>query len=216
LLFSDDLLNAGALDPSDSDFIYRNQAKAQLAFGDVLLTAHRQYHWSCLERHNRMKHLAAKETSWAKKLLPHHEAGLQFKLHPVRSNASHEVLYRRQNELVALARELWLWLESRRLEREFTSHRQYALCRERLITERQPLKNQLLNLRTFGLPGLWGRHSRRYPREHLLRSLALLLFHHDFDKDREAVAAVQDALHTNVTDRSGLIRAYRHVWGRFS
>ena len=44
--------------PGAADFVRRNVAKAQLACGDALLTAHGRYHWSCRERHRRLEELA--------------------------------------------------------------------------------------------------------------------------------------------------------------
>ena len=49
----------------DADFVGRNLAKDQLAFGDVLLTAHGQYHWSCQERHRRLECLDVPSLPWA-------------------------------------------------------------------------------------------------------------------------------------------------------
>ena len=57
LLFAKARLAKPDFTADDADFVGRNLAKAQLAFGDVLLTAHGQYHWSCQERHRRLEQL---------------------------------------------------------------------------------------------------------------------------------------------------------------
>ena len=51
LLFAAERLARSELTREDLDFTARNIAKAQLALGDVVLTAIGKYHWSCIERH---------------------------------------------------------------------------------------------------------------------------------------------------------------------
>ena len=50
LLFAREQLRRERFTPEEADFVGRNHAKAQLALGDVILTAQGQYHWSCRER----------------------------------------------------------------------------------------------------------------------------------------------------------------------
>ena len=50
LLFAREQLFREPFPLEAADFVGRNHAKAQLALGDVVLTAHQQYHWSCRER----------------------------------------------------------------------------------------------------------------------------------------------------------------------
>ncbi|PYL00604.1 MAG: hypothetical protein DME19_04505, partial [Verrucomicrobia bacterium] len=61
LLFARERLECAEFSPVDADFVERNLAKAQLAFGDAVLTAFGRYHWSCLERHKRLKSLKMPE-----------------------------------------------------------------------------------------------------------------------------------------------------------
>src|SRR2546430_13631947 len=53
LLLARERLERAEFSPGDADFVGRNLAKAQLAFGDTILTAFGRYDWSCLERHKR-------------------------------------------------------------------------------------------------------------------------------------------------------------------
>src|SRR5437667_1590292 len=59
LLFAKQQLERTDFTPENADFVRRNVAKAQLAFGDVLLTVEGQYHWSCRERAARLSCLVS-------------------------------------------------------------------------------------------------------------------------------------------------------------
>src|SRR5580704_14328596 len=109
LLFAQERLERGEFTAEDADFVHRNIAKAELAFGDAVLTAHGQYHWSCLERHRRLQHLIPDEPLlWLDDVRICHATGLQFKLHPERSTDSRAVLQAQQNAVVALGLKVWL------------------------------------------------------------------------------------------------------------
>ena len=217
LLFSAELLARHKFDAADADFVGRNLAKAQLGFGDALLAAHGQYHWSCLERTARLNHLRCDPAlPWIQSLRQHHAAGIEFKLHPIRSTESRESLLARHAELSALAEELWLWLESRRLGAHFRSPWQYASSRINKCPETHPVKNRLVNLRTFGPTALLRPSASRYPRERLFHSLPLLLFEPAALDQRAALRAVQGALQTNASTFSELVQTYRRLWSRFN
>ena len=208
LLYSLEQLRRKDFGETEADFVGRNLAKAQLAFGDVLLTANGQYHWSCRERNARLaKFDFTSELAWAAPLLAHHAAGVQFKLHPTRSAESRENLANRHAELTRLGKQLWLWLESKRLGTKFTSPRDYAFSAINLCPETSSLRNRLVNFRAFGAGGL---ACARYPRERLFRALALLLWEQDeFEK-------VRSELRTDETNFAGLVSAYENIWKRFN
>ena len=89
LLFARERLERAAWSPEDADFVGRNLAKTQLACGDAVLTAFGQYHWSCLERHRRLRRLKAPEDlPWLSETRRHHHSGVAFKLRPRRTAAS--------------------------------------------------------------------------------------------------------------------------------
>jgi hypothetical protein len=217
LLFSAELLGHRHFGPAEADFVGRNLAKAQLGFGDTWLAAHGQYHWSCLERHERLKRLRIMgEPPWVDALRAHHGAGLEFKLHPVRSTESREDLLARHAELSGLARQLWMWLESRRLGARFESVWQYVSSRVNKCPETHWFKNRLINMRTFGPTALMRPSASRYPRERLFHSLCLMLFEPAALEQRGGLRAVQDALQTTAADFPELVHTYRRLWNRFN
>ncbi|HTD86855.1 MAG TPA: hypothetical protein VK850_09795 [Candidatus Binatia bacterium] len=179
-----------ATDPAQStDFIRRNIAKAQLALGDAVLTRFGKYHSSCLDRRERVKRLYI-DAPWWSEVQRHHEAGVEFKLHPYRSTELREELARDHQAVSALARQVWLWYESHRLSASFTSVRDYAMSQANKCPETGPLKNLLINVKEFRRP------SFRYPRERLFNSCPTLLWDQRPTPD--------------------LIGQYQSVWRRFN
>ena len=235
LLFSAERLQRANFTADDADFVGRNLAKAQLAFGDVLLAACGQYDWSCCQRHERLQRLATNsdgnqseeaQTSGAKngdllaqaatKLLSHHAAGVEFKLHPVRSMESRKTLAARHAELTALGRDLWLWVEARRLQTSFVDPRSYAFDPADKCPETSALRNCLVNTKTFGPSVLFAPWAVRYPRERLLRALALLLWEQEPSHDPAVLQRLQQELRADARDFAGLLAAYERLWHQFN
>ena len=202
LLFAAELLERKEFPAEAADFVARNIAKAQLGMGDACLTMSGQYHWSCLERHERMKHLDIPWTDVER----HHGAGVEFKLRPKLSTESRAELEGAHREVSALALNVWLWLEGRRLAMEYNSAVAYAEHPANKCPETGRTRNALVNLRTFR------KLSWRYPRERLFRALPLLLW----ERERLPVATIQRLLRTEASDFSGLVQAYRAIWQRFN
>ncbi len=228
LLFSKVRLQRPQFGPDEADYVGRNLAKAQLALGDAVLTAYGLYHWSCRERHDRLKTLCgrlrdtmtppsnhATELPWpvASSLPSHHAHGVEFKFHPVRSGESREVLAVRHAELSELACRIWLWLESRRLGTPFSSARDYALSPVDKCPETDGLKNRLVNARAFGAAGL---ADPRYPRQRLFDALSLLLWEPAALVDPASRARLRAGLQTDAADLAGLTTAYMRIWNRFN
>ena len=239
LLFALERLLRKDFTDADADFVGRNLAKAQLALGDVRLAAQGQYHWSCRERHARLTQLAAAAGTPAlpisnfkfqisaggagpaagaplADLLRHHAAGVAFKLHPIRSHEPRTALAARHAELCALGRQLWLWLEARRLGTPFATPRHYADSRLDKCPETSPTRNRLVNLRAFGPAAVLGPRSGRYPRQRLYHALCLLLWAGDPPPDAAWWRSVQTELHTTTHDFPGLVDAYARLWSRFN
>lgn len=213
LLFSAALLESDLFSAKDSDFVRRNIAKAQLALGDVVLTAFGRYHSSCRERHRRLEKLEPMVSApWLSELLAHHQAGVLFKLHPFVSNEPRAELAREHSQVTELAGRIFLWLEERRLGMAFDSHRHYAFHQISKQPETKPARNVLINLRTFG-PRVF---SNRYPRERLLESLALLLWTPEGLDDELCLRKIQRDLSTRNSTFEGLVDAYRELWLRFN
>jgi len=224
LLLARELLCQSALSPEHEDFIDRNLAKAKLAMGDVVLTALRQYHWSCLERDLRLKRmtdemlLSAPERIRHDDFPPlaeikrHHSAGVKFKLHPGIRSVSREALQSEHGEVSEMASRLWLWLEGRRLSSSFSSARDYAFNPAIKWPGAPAWHNCLLNLRSFGPGALLDSMARRYPRERLLNSLPLLLWNSVEQSEPEVIPYLQKQLRTRASDWAGCVSAYKQVW----
>jgi hypothetical protein len=216
LLFVKELLRHNHLTGEQSDFIGRNLAKAQLALGDVVLTAAGQYHWSCLERHERLKQLVALEKPpWGAEVESHHAAGKDFKLRPSRASKTPRQFLTEFLSISDLARQLWLWLEGRRLSRPFASVRDYALSSLRKCPECSFTRALALNIRTFGPGVVFDPQALRYPREALLNALSQLLWE-DSLNDLRTKRLLQKQLRTGASDWHSFVAAYKSVWPRFN
>jgi hypothetical protein len=212
LLFAQERLQRGEFTATDADFVHRNIAKAELAFGDAVLTAYGQYHWSCLERHRRLQRLILDEPlAWLDDVRLFHAAGLQFKLHPERSTASRAVLQARQNAVVALGLKVWLWQEKRRLGANFTCVSDYAWGTLNKCPETSRHRNVLVNLKVGGLRSLFKFNAFRHPREKVLHALALLLWHRPVPPPMDGPGAAPSSFTPHFTD---LISSYRALWQR--
>jgi len=216
LLFSWAKLASPQFTAESADFVARNQAKAQLAFGDVALTAHRLYHSSCRVRHERLKRLSIDCDAPLSELVERHGAGVQFKLHPQRSRATRAQLLAQQTDISDFAARMWLWLEGRRLGRRFASAREYALSSVNKCEETHPLRNLAINAavfrgRAFSGPGLF-----RYPRERLLEALTLLLWDPQLAGDPAGLRQVQRRVGARSAAYPELVAAYTNIWRRFN
>jgi hypothetical protein len=196
-----------------ADFVGRNLAKARLAFGDVVLASFGQYHWSCLERHERLRRLSA-PLPWLAEVRSLHAAGVDFKLHPQRAGLSTTELRSEFEQLRALGLSVWLWLENRRLGSSFQSARDYAMSSINKFPGTNPWRNQLVNVNAFGLLTFCSRRSFRYPRERVLNALALLLWE-SWDSDLQLRRHLRHELRMRAEDRD-VARAYRTLWARFN
>ena len=193
LLFARERLAAVEFSAADADFVQRNIAKSELAFGDAVLTAHGMYHWSGAERQRRLlKLVSLKSIPWLEEVRLRHAISLVFKFHPERSNASRALLLQRHSAAVSLGLKVWLWMESRRLGATFATVHDYAYSPQNLCQETNPVRNTLVNLKLTGLGGLIHNNPLRHPRERIFRALSLLLWGSlpaDLTRDPEKVAA---------------------------
>ena len=213
LLLAKEMLSQSSLTEEQSDFIGRNLAKAQLALGDAFLTVFGQYHWDVRERGVRLRNMLAPELpGWLETVREHHAEAVEFKLHPRRIFKSQKEFEREHQVVAGLALELWLWLESRRLNCGFASVEQYALHPGAKCFESPASQNLLLNLRTFGWRAVLDPLARRYPRERLFNALALLLWKNESETNPEMRRNLQRQLHSQAVDWAGLVGAYKQIW----
>ncbi len=213
LLLARQRLRANSLAQDDCDFIGRNLAKMQLAMGDAALAATGNYHWSCLERHQRLKRLSLPEPEpWLAAVRQHHAAGTHFKLHPRCVSKSAEEFRTEHETISGLAQKVWLWCERRRLGKTFDTLQDYALSRVRKCEDTPRWRNWLLNLRTFGPRAALDRIAWRYPRERLFHSLPLLLWNGEISREPMLLRHVQRQLHSHARDWSALVDDFKRVW----
>lgn len=217
LLFAEARLRQPALTPEDADFLGRNLAKAQLALGDVVLTVRGEYHWS-VEHRQAALHLldVATPMPWLPAVRAHHAAGAEFKLHPQRLSPPGTGLRAKHAEVSALAQEVWLWLENRRLGRAFNSTRDYAVDPRNKCPETSALKNSLINLRTFGGRAFLAPGLDRYPRERLLNALPCLLWHAEEVREAALRRHLNGQLATKAVEWPEWLAAYTRLWRKYS
>ncbi len=219
LLFSKDKLNLSTRSEFDKDFIGRNLSKLDLAFGDVVLTSQGLYHWSCIERKRRLEtELQERANNYPadfQQLLQPYQIAVEFKQHPTRSDSTTwEQLESAWEQRRQLSEQVWIWLESKRLGADFKSGTDYANWSGNLCPESNPLKNCLINLKTFKSQAL-KRPIFRYPREFLFRSLALALW----DQPNLQAASNQLAQQLNIPTGANLkeiTQAYTNLWNRYN
>jgi hypothetical protein len=213
LLLAREQLTAPSFGRENADFIRRNISKAQLAFGDAILAAFGRYHWSARTRHTRLQEFSV-PLPWRAELIEHHRCGVDFKLHPFRSEEPAERLAHELTLTISFAREVWLWLESKRLRHPFISARHYATNPLPKWPESRPGRNALLNLNLFRAPVL--HRLLRHPRERVLESLALLLWEPLALADSTLRHRLYTNLRARMTDRAAAVRRYRELWPRVS
>jgi len=212
LLLVRELLAKETLTGEQSDFIGRNLAKASLALGDAVLVAAGQYYWSARVRGERLEKFQDCGVPDLAALRKHHRAGLEFKFHPQRIVRGAKDFALEFREISALARRLWLWVESRRLGSAFTDINTYAFSDINKCPETAPGKNCLLTMRTFGPRAAMGGLASRYPRERLFNSLPLLLWNGEVSSEPEVRRHLQRQLQSSASDWAGLVAAYKRIW----
>ncbi|MBA4136082.1 MAG: hypothetical protein C0518_02055 [Opitutus sp.] len=216
LLFARELLENAAFTPADADFVSRNIAKAQLALGDAVLTVFHRYHWSCKERHRRLKHdlALANAPAWREEILRLHVDGVRFKLHPTCSTESRDQLRARWEQLLPHALQVWLWVEEQRLGLPFANARHYALEMHAKDSAGGSPRKLAAQLWQNGARGLLSGQPLRSPRERLLRSLTLLLWEPEALTHPRLVMRLQRELHSDAVALPAFVRAYREIWRR--
>ena len=216
LLLVRERLAQTAYTPEDADFIGRNLAKAELALGDAVLAVHGKYHWSCRERNRRLTQLSLCEPppNFCE-IKKHHDAGVAFKLHPRRVSGVGDESESLHRELSRLSSNLWLWLESLRLQEPFLTARDYSLYRFPKCPESAAWRNYLLNVKTFGLKSFNDVLAWRYPRERLFNALPLLLSEPEAPTEPAVRRFLQKQLHTAASDWSGWVAAYKNIWPNY-
>lgn len=216
LLVAREYLRAGTVAPEQADFIERNLAKVRLALGDAVLACQGAYHWSCRERHKRLADLPMQPNlPWLAQVVELHRTGVLFKLQPSKTVSLPPDAQARLAEAVETSRQVWLWIESRRLGASFSSIREYALNTGYKSAHPPTWLNYLLSLRTFGLSAALAGTSRRYPRERLYDALALMLWHDGTLTDPDARLHLQQQLLVTTPEWQDWLSTYKKVWAAY-
>jgi len=215
LLFAREKLEHTVFTPADADFVCRNLAKAQLAFGDAVLTVYGQYHWSCLRRHERVRQLPGTSFPWLDKLRQHHAAGVKFKLHPHRTTLTQAALMAQYKSVAAFALKTWLWLENRRLGFHFTSVHDYAFSLLNKCPDTNPWRNRLVNAKAFGLSAFFSERGCRHPRERIVNALTVLLWE-PLTVDSEIWSWLSDELQWPLRSATDQVKVYQQRWRQLS
>lgn len=210
LLFSKERLERPGFTADDADFIVRNISKAKLAIGDALLAVRGHYHWSCLERHLRLKEIDEPALPM-EEVVAFHQEGVEFKLHPNKSLATRESLSILHSVISKMAWIIWKYIEEKRLGLKFASPMVYALNGNK-CPETNGIKNAMIRLRSFGPRGWLGGNVFRYPRESLLNTLSLLLWEPHQAND----AWLSRQLAQTITGWNDAVAAYQKLWSRYN
>jgi hypothetical protein len=192
-------------------FCDRIVSKLRLALADSVLCMEKKYHWSVIERHERLAALHETPPSWPQ-LIEWHAQGVDFKFHPAHRLCKPGEWKRELGEL----REAWvrtfLWVESRRLGKKFREPEAYAFQRGRLFAEEplwQNLARQLRDLRGgTRAPFAWGDH----PRAPVWKSLLLLMAR---GPAPEAVLKASNVLGRSFSSPAELEEFLRVCWKKY-
>jgi hypothetical protein len=191
-------------------YVPRIQGKILLALADAVLVTHGLYHFSCRERNRRLAQVSAAEApaSWGK-LKEWHARGVEFKFHPHHEPLDRLALLARHEEILALWREVFLWIEGRRLGRSFGTLADYARSNISLV-EGAALKAVAQRLRDHVKYGTHLSRWREPGRAVLLRVLALLQQEQVLATDQSLIAEWL-GLSTDA-DAMSVHEAYRRWW----
>lgn len=215
LLLAQERLGRERFSPADADFVARNIAKAQLGAGDAVLAVFGEYHWSARERHRRLERMVRSEREpWFEDICRHHRAGVEFKLHPTRSTSTREQLLAAHADIGEVCREVWLWVEMRRLEAPLRNVRDYVELAADKCPETFGPRNALVNAKLLGPRVAISRRAFRHPRERVLNSLPLLLWQPDALTSPCLRQRLQSELRTTASDFASLTSAYRTLWSQ--
>lgn len=214
LVFTRARLEGESWTEEDSDFAQRNIAKTSLALWDAFLTAQGLYHWSCVERGKRLEdQIGGNAGHEFFDLVRWHASGRRFKLRPhLDRGLRGEEIEARLEEILPIARKVWLWVESERLGHAFENIEAYLHFRKTKTPDTFWVKNMLLNARFFGWQAVAGARGFRYPRERLFDSLTAALWANEPLRSETLKAATR---RDNAGRYADWIGEYERLWGRF-
>ena len=195
-------------------FVERAHGKLKLALADVVLAANGRHHFSCLERARRIEEGGLETPPGWEDCCRWHKEGVAFKFAPRHFDPPLVELAAAQARLTVAWTEVFLWLESRRLDTRFPSLPTYADHPGRIFPKTSRTRNIALRIRDRlhykeALPS-W----TDYPRGPLQRALALLLG--ETSPENRAIAAAPWVGAPKNPSPSSVHDAYRRWWTRYN
>jgi len=155
-------------------FCERILSKLKLALPDSVLCAMGSYHWSCLERNQRLSTLPEVPPDW-EVLRAWHTEGVAFKFRPTDSGRPPADWAEPIDRLCRAWLSTFLWIEARRLSAGFPRPDDYAFSSKKIFPKEPVFKNVIRQIRDLRrsehLPFCGGDH----PRSQIWKSLVLLL-----------------------------------------
>ena len=190
---------------ADAGFVERNHQKARLALGDAVLALAGRHHGLCEERARRIAAGGFATPPGWDRIKAWHAEGVAFKLRPRHRARNLGELAAAQAELTAAWLEVFLWVEGRRLGRQFVGPVNYSGAGGRLFPGTSRMRNLALHLRDRlkrgeALPG-W----TDYPRAALQRALVGAL----------AAGAAEGARRLGAAE-ADFAAAYGRWWARYN
>jgi hypothetical protein len=153
---------------------------------------------------------------WLDDVKARHRNGVRFKLHPFQAEANPVKLREQLEPMIRLAQQVWLWLESRRLLRDFDSVQDDAFSNNNKCPETRPMRNLLVNAKSTPSPRLCRFNPLRYPRERLLTALSLLLWEPFSSPPDRLLAKLKNELSAPSAQWPDLIRSYERLWRQYN
>ena len=147
--------------------------ETDLAFGDCALLLRNAYDLSYAVKRLRLPEINLSGLDDSRTFVSAYIQAIDFKERADLQPPETSNVHLRFAETLQRYEQFFLWYERRRLNRKFPTLEKYAFAFPGLGKEGSPLKNALLNLRTFGAAGL--PHCFAHPRLRLYAALPLLL-----------------------------------------
>ena len=202
----------------ETAYVYRNHQKLKLALGDACLCLHGKYTGSVIERAARFKELAPAtelECVWDQLSL-HYTQAVEFKLRPWGGAFSNEELAEENAMLTRLWAQVFLYVESERLDIPFNSLENYATYAGKIGNDVPWWKPPMLALRDLKryktcISPIW-----EYPRYTLHRVLACL---NDIDHYPRSIDTVKHFIKGPPENDEDILEwesIYEDWWSRYS
>jgi len=181
------------LDEEGVEYITRNNQKAIMALGDVLLMSKGLYHYSYIKRSELIEQLYNKDIDNLIEntdLVNHYKNAINFKLFPAFTKQDPEELWSWTNGIIAIFEDIYLHIfqEYSETSGKFTKSEYEVFIEKEFNFEKEPLaviKNILLNVEKRSCSLTDFKDIIRHPSLQLYKGLPKLLFEHKMSNIQE-------------------------------